>query len=62
MSDEYVYRDDETFKYLCDQIMDKVCTPFIGSGISNDCKYVGKLGCFSNVEGHTVPGLKKHSV
>jgi len=59
MMQPYTQEKNSTFHYLCSRIIEKECIPFLGSGISNNCKYDGESEKFSRRHGHTVNGLKK---
>ncbi len=51
--------ENPVFRQLCERIVKKECIPFLGSGISNDCKYTGDEKNFANRIGHQVHGMKK---
>ncbi|GEM_PF-3246251 len=52
-------RDNPVFQFLCRQILNKECVPFLGSGISNTCEYFGSSEQFRRRKGHQIVGLKK---
>lgn len=53
----YKRREHKIFQFVCNQILNRECIPFIGSGISNDCVYTGDNVDFRDRKGHTVKGL-----
>jgi len=60
MNGSYIKIKNPVFRHVCEQIVRKECVPFLGSGISNDCKYTGSNNAFNNNghEGHLVAGMK----
>jgi len=60
MNGSYIKITNPVFRHVCEQIVRKECVPFLGSGISIDCEYIGTNTSFSNNEGkgHVVTGMK----